>query len=121
MTRLALVLALSLAACVGEETDDRPVSFKYIVSTITTPSCATSSCHSSLAQTAGLELDDADDAYERLLDPDDPLVVAGDPDESELVEWIEGGEELFMPPDMPLSDADVGLIRRWIADGARNN
>jgi hypothetical protein len=46
-----------------------------------------------------------------------PVIVAGKPDESLLVEMIEAGE---MPPkDNPaLTPAELALLRRWISEGA---
>lgn len=65
--------------------------------------------------------------FERLMSTgrgDDPIVVPGKPDESLLVaEIIPQGEEApSMPKNgSPLSAADVDLIRRWIAQGAKDD
>ena len=47
-----------------------------------------------------------------------PVMVAGKPDKSLLYEKVHAGE---MPPkkDERLSEAQIDLIRRWIADGAK--
>ncbi|MFN0246223.1 MAG: c-type cytochrome domain-containing protein [Kofleriaceae bacterium] len=79
------------------------------------PSCATSSCHSARAATAGLTLDDPDGAYRQLLDRG--FVVPGDP-ASSLMALLLGDERRRMPPDAPLPRADIDLIRTWIEDGA---
>ena len=53
-----------------------------------------------------------------------PGIVAGEPDRSSLVEFIEGrrGETRRMPlAESPLSMAEIALIRRWIAEGARED
>ena len=50
------------------------------------------------------------------------IVVAGDPDGSALVKKLEGtyARGARMPKDLtPLSDDEIGLVRRWIAEGAR--
>jgi len=112
---LAAALALTVGACGSDQADDRPASFTYIVDTILIPNCATGSCHSSYAGLEGLKLDDVDAAYDRLLDPADPLVDPSKPsDQSELVQWIDGKRDIRMPPDNPLPDADIALIKRWI-------
>ena len=53
-----------------------------------------------------------------------PGIVAGEPDRSSLVEFIEGrrGETRRMPlAESPLSPTEIALIRRWIAEGARED
>ena len=50
------------------------------------------------------------------------IVVAGDPDGSALVKKLEGtyARGSRMPKDLkPLSGDEIGLVRRWIAEGAR--
>lgn len=49
-----------------------------------------------------------------------PIVVAGKPEESELVEVIDGSHEPRMPFKMdPLSDEDIAKIADWIRAGAK--
>jgi mono/diheme cytochrome c family protein len=51
-------------------------------------------------------------------------IVPGDPDRSLLVHFIEGrrGDNHRMPQDAPpLKQAEIDLIRRWIAEGARSD
>jgi Planctomycete cytochrome C len=79
------------------------------------PNCATSSCHSSLAKTAGLTLDDPEDSYRQLLGRN--FVVPGDP-ASTLLSLLTGDERRRMPPDAPLPEADIALVRLWIDAGA---
>lgn len=53
-----------------------------------------------------------------------PAVVAGDPERSPLVQFVEGrrGEVRRMPlGGPPLDAAQVALIRRWVAEGARED
>ena len=110
-----LVLALaSLAACTGDPSD-RPATWSYLHAAIIAPNCATSSCHSSLATTAGVALDDANEAYEVLLDRQ--FVIPGD-SASTLLDLLEGNERRRMPPDTPLPAADIDLVRAWIEAGA---
>jgi hypothetical protein len=71
--------------------------------------------HSSRATTADVALDDADDAYDILIDRQ--FVVPGDP-ASTLLDLLEGDERRRMPPDAPLPAADIDLVRAWIEAGA---
>ncbi|MEZ6017433.1 MAG: hypothetical protein R3F49_20130 [Planctomycetota bacterium] len=65
--------------------------------------------------------------HRRLLaaaEDDGPLVYAGRPDDSALLEVVLGFEGA--PPSMPkgsapLTDAEVSLLRRWIAAGAQDD
>jgi mono/diheme cytochrome c family protein len=53
-----------------------------------------------------------------------PAVIAGDPERSPLVQFIEGrrGEARRMPlGGPPLGTEQVALIRRWVAEGARED
>ncbi len=47
-----------------------------------------------------------------------PVVVAGMPDQSLLLEYISGDEPLMPKDDVPLSAAEVAAIREWIEAGA---
>jgi hypothetical protein len=113
VTRGCLALCLALVGC--QSAADRPLEWSYIHPAIIAPSCATSSCHSDLAETAGLALDEPGGALEELLDRQ--YVLPGDP-ESPLLFLLEGDERPLMPPDAPLPRADVELIRDWVEEGA---
>ena len=105
-----------VAGCAGDP-NARPASWDYIHAAIIAPNCATSSCHSSLAATAGVVLDDADVAYRALTDPKHNYITPGDPG-STLMSLLEGDERPRMPPDAPLPQADIDLVRAWIEAGA---
>ena len=107
------ILAL-VAGCTGDPSG-RPRSWAYVHAAIIAPSCATSSCHSDRVQTAGIALDDPDTAYEALLGR--LYVTPGDPG-SALILLLEGAEVARMPPDAPLPQADIDLVRAWIEEGA---
>jgi len=47
-----------------------------------------------------------------------PAVIPGKPDESLLIKAVTRVGELKMPPERPLSDSDVAILKRWIRDGA---
>jgi hypothetical protein len=95
--------------------DDRPRIWSYLHPAIIAPNCATSSCHGSLATVAGLALHESDGAYEVLVDR--RFVIAGD-SASALLDLLEGNERRRMPPDVPLPQVDIDLVRDWIVEGA---
>lgn len=107
-------LAFLLGCAAGP--DDRPTTWAYIHAAIIAPSCATSSCHSARAATAGIALDDRDAAYHALIDQG--YVVPGDPS-STLMFLLAGDERQRMPPDAPLPATDIELVRTWIESGAQ--
>jgi len=50
-----------------------------------------------------------------------PIVVAGKPEESELVEVIAAGHEPRMPfKQDPLTDEEIAKISDWVAQGAKD-
>lgn len=115
MVRLCcFALAAFVTACAADPSE-RPVSWSYLHAAVIAPSCATSSCHSERAVTAGVRLDDADVAYAALIDR--MYVVPGDA-ASTLLDLLEGDERNRMPPDAPLPAADVDQVRAWIVAGA---
>ena len=80
--------------------------------------CAVSGCHDASTRAEGVRLDH----YQAVLQTAE--VRAGDPDNSELFEvCVETSPDKRMPPPprSPLSPGQVETLRRWIAQGARNN
>ena len=75
------------------------------------------SCHGPRKQEGGLRVDSA----ESLARGGDrgPAVVPGRPGASLLLTAIERRGELKMPPTRPLSKAEKGILKQWIASGAR--
>jgi len=121
--RRLLLVAVALAALgCGSATDDRPARWSFISATIMEPSCATVNCHSAVAQRAGVDLHDRATGYHALTDRN--FVRPGDQSEprmSALLHLLNGEGSLRMPPDSPLPQADVDLIDKWIAAGAKND
>ena len=75
------------------------------------------SCHGDSGTAAGL----VTGAHDELMRAGD-AIVPGDPDRSQVIQFIEGrrGEAHRMPlGGAPLSDEQITLIRRWIAEGAK--
>jgi Planctomycete cytochrome C len=114
---VALGAMLAAGGC-GVEEDERPLDLQYIVTTILAPSCGTAACHSSRIKTAGVAFDTLEATREAF--NSDALVIEGEPDASGLYFLLVGETEPDerMPKDAPLPDADIELIRRWIAAGA---
>ena len=112
-TKVSLITVCFLGC--AADPSERPATWSYLHAAIIAPSCATSSCHNERAATAGVVLDDADTAYEHLLERQ--FVIPGDP-ASTLILLLEGSERRRMPPDAPLPEADIDLVRAWIAAGA---
>ncbi len=78
-------------------------------------------CHRGDAAPLGLRLD----GFEGLMAGSErgPVVAPGDPDTSELMRRLEGRSLPRMPLTGPpfLDDAQIALVREWIAAGARND
>ena len=76
-------------------------------------------CHGALQQKNGLRLDTA----AALLKGGEAggVVVPGKPTESLLIQVVTGDAGFRMPPagdGTPLSEPEIGVLRRWIAEGA---
>jgi hypothetical protein len=118
-----LISCATLALACGS--DDRPASWSYLHEAIIRPNCATVSCHTGENATAGLRLQEADQAYASVTglpcgsaEAGGPSFVSpGSPESSRLVELLRG-TDITMPPDRLLSIQDVELIEEWIAQGA---
>jgi hypothetical protein len=73
-------------------------------------------CHGEKEQKGGIRLDSAEGLLGKT--PDEGVVKPGHPESSRLMEVISYKDELKMPPDGKLSDADVQILREWIRRGA---
>jgi len=141
-TSLALLLAAALTtgcgggsggSSAGEPPDDPPppsppfgANFSEIQAEVFTPTCAVSGCHTGGAAPQGLRLDEAN-SYALLVDvasaeaPSILRVAPGDPDNSYLIQKLEGTASVGgqMPlGGTPLPQASIDVIRQWIVDGA---
>ena len=139
---LPLLLIASVTGCAGKGTDldanGRPLSegggasgdaltadFASIQDHIFTPICTT--CHAGAGAPQGLRLDSAN-SYNLLVGipstevPSIQRVKAGDPDNSYIVQKLEGHAAVGarMPFGLPpLSTEQIAAIRQWITDGAQ--
>lgn len=129
LARLAAVVAavcLYVAGC-GSATDDRPPRWPFISAAIMEPSCATVNCHSKITHQGGVDLSSAAAGYQALAAPapfpngKPAYVIPGDPQDSTLISLLNAVGSTRMPPDNPLSQADIQLIETWISQGANEN
>jgi len=111
---LGLLIALGVvSAAVGEPGGDR--LFRDRVGAILESRCG--ACHGADAQEGGLRVD----AFAGLAKGgrSGGLIVPGSADESLIVQAIRRSDaSLAMPPDEPLSAAEIESIERWINTGA---
>jgi len=131
----ALLLAMAIGACSKSPTAPTPVSTAPTLSAIQTqifdPGCV--SCHTDVGRTpsGGTNLK-AGASFAALVNvpstgkPGAIRVIPGNPNDSYLVQKLEGAPGIVgtrMPRTGPphLSDAQVKMIRDWIAAGAPNS
>lgn len=100
--------------------------FSAIQANVFDVSCAVSGCHTGAGAPQGLRLDEAN-SYGLLVDqpssevPGTLRVAPGDPDNSYLVQKLEGTASVGaqMPLNAsPLPQSTIDIIRQWITDGA---
>lgn len=107
--RLFAGLAFAALTACGT-TDERPATVEVVALEILAPSCGAAQCHSTATRLEGLAFDTLVDAKASMRELD---VMAGDG--GELLEVI---EDNVMPPDSPMFENDVALLRLWIESGA---
>jgi hypothetical protein len=103
-----------------------------IQAVVFTPNCATVGCHTGAGAAGGLNLSDADTSFLELVgvasSPPVALlrVAAGDPDNSYLIQKLEGaavitGTRMPPPPRPAIPAGEILEIRNWITNGANRN
>jgi len=139
------ILAVTLAACGagsgdGLDQNGRPPSgsptalvptLDSIQANVFTPTCAVSGCHGGAGAQQGLQLDPGVSASKliNVPSPRDPNLIRvkpGDPDNSFIIQKLEGKRFDGLPilgaqmPDggTPLQQSTIDVIRQWIANGA---
>jgi hypothetical protein len=140
------LMLVGVGACGGVDT--RPAEWNFISPAIFQPNCATVSCHSPATSVSGLDFSTASSGYTSLthlwvsvvIAPDAavpagvpcgvqsgtfvceeqsrPLVTPYDPQGSRVVNMLRARDAPRMPPDRPLTEADIRLVERWILNGA---
>ena len=132
MRRLALLFVV-LAGCERAplvEPEPAAPTLADVQAQIFSTSCALSGCHLGASAPLGLDLSEGR-AYGNTVGvrsqerPDLFRIASGDPGASYLVMKVEGAAGIVgaqMPlGGVPLSAAQIGLLRDWIADGAPEN
>ncbi len=122
---VAIVLSAFTSLCLGvvsaEMVDDPPkekVTYQDNVSPIFRNRCG--SCHNPDKQKGGLNLDNYGSAMEG--GGSGKVIEPGDAEGSTLFLVISHKEEPKMPPNSPkIPDAEIEVIRKWIAGGALEN
>ncbi len=117
MRRAILTLWAAVAAFAGPaiaQADERVAYFETKVRPLLAARCWT--CHGAEKQKGGLRLDSSEALAKG--GETGPVVVAGDPDKSKLVEAVRYAGDLKMPPKGKLTDADVAALVAWVKDGA---
>ncbi len=119
ISRVCPALVLAIVAIWGSnvEAADPVVQFITDVEPIFRKHCYR--CHGEVQDKAGLRLSRRAAAF-GVADSDEPVIIAGKPEQSLLIKRItdaEAGE--LMPPDgEPLSKQEIAILRRWIKSGA---
>ncbi len=118
MTR-SFFAVLALAGACGTTPDTRPETADYIIDAILVPYCGRGGCHSSATEARNIAFDTIPNSLAAMTTSQrgQRLVVKGNADISRLYTVLVDSSRP-MPPDQPLSDADIDLIKRWIDDGA---
>lgn len=110
-----------------------PVTLSMLQSQIFGPTCSVSGCHSgptSNVLPSGMNLTSAANSFAALVNVTSlqvgslNRVTPGDPDNSYLIQKLEGSAAVGsrMPQGGPFLDqATINMVRQWIADGAMNN
>lgn len=110
LRRLALTAALCLPACA--DVDDRSTDIHYLHAAIIEPNCTTIGCHSEATEAGNYDMSTAEAACE---------VLGGLPP-ANIKDYLRGEstnpDYPRMPPDVPLPEADIQLIERWLDAGA---
>ena len=135
-----LCVAMTMVACAGDgppvvvsstTTSSVPgggVSLEVLQSSIFTPKCAFLGCHDAITRSEGVDLSGAEESFNTLVGVPSVCgarirVVPGEPEASYLLDKVGAGDEVpcndIMPLGAPrLDDAEVDLLRTWIAQGA---
>ena len=115
--RLTLALAILPIGAPAALADDDPAAVEFFESKVRpllVGRCQ--SCHGGGKAKGGLRLETRAQAMEG--GPSGPALVPGKPSESLLVEAIEYGDDLRMPPKSKLPADEIAAITRWVEQGA---
>lgn len=121
MLRMVIVgclwLGMNLAAQAADAIpadDPRVKFFEAQVRPILVDHCQ--QCHGTKKQQADLRLDSLQGALKG--GEHGPALVPGDPDKSLLISAVSGTGDYEMPPDKPLTDVQIAVLKTWVKEGA---
>jgi len=110
----ALMTGVSRQAYAAEPTPEHLEFFENRIRPLFVENCG--ECHGEGRAKGGLRLTSAD-AFRRGGDSG-PVVVAGKPDESLLIEAVGHRGDIKMPPKQKLAEAQIADLKRWVEIGA---
>src|SRR3954466_5517508 len=96
---------LFLVAC-GTDPDSRPVTFEVVSIEVLAPACGQVQCHSTSTHISGY-------AFDTLAASRDSMSSSNK--RRQILEQIDRGS---MPPDAPMPDEDIALLKAWVTAGA---
>ncbi len=113
----ALFITCVLAVFASLGIADQPVDFGRDVRPLLQEHCG--ECHGTRERNGGLSFEDKTSLFTEADSGEFPI-VAGDPDQSELIKRVRSSDDGDqMPPDGDrLSEAEIDLLSRWVAAGA---
>jgi hypothetical protein len=114
----ALALAALFAAPNRARAEEKPVSFVNEVAPILKESCY--ACHDAKKRSGKLDMT----TFEKFMQGgnNDSPVAAGKPDESLILELVQGKGTKRMPPEgkgQPLNKNQIAVIKKWIEQGCK--
>jgi hypothetical protein len=106
MLKLFTTVAVLLASACGTTPDDRPATFEFVTLAVLTPSCGQVQCHSTSTNLRGYAFDTLDASRQTM-------------------KRLSGGRLLDvmttsrgrMPPDAPMAEEDIALVKEWVDAG----
>jgi hypothetical protein len=99
---------------------DSNLSYSRDIEPLFAQTCLGSQCHSGTAPAKGLDL--TPPSYSSLMYHNPMLVVGGAPNNSLLVQRLDGTIPPVMPTNQnPLTSNQIRGVKQWIKEGAKNN
>jgi hypothetical protein len=120
----ATCAAVILASCSGNSLTqpeqiifpDSAISYQTHVKPLLQLTCVFAGCHDSESKAGGTDLSTYFSMNERA-----GLIVPGKPDQSLLVQIVEGRQGHLLSFQQRINTAQKNGIRRWVLEGAKNN
>ena len=124
---LVIVAVLLVPSCKDQKSNtsnlvlpDSNLSFSHDIEPLFAQTCLGSPCHSGPSPARGLDL--TPPSYSSLMYHNPTLVVGGAPNNSLLLQRLNGTIPPIMPTNQnPLTSNQINGVRQWIKEGAKNN